>query len=106
MKAKPDLKDVIDVSSRWHTHAHTERLSEVGSIDLDTVPRLLFFPDFAFSRGCHSHSAGHLSLRRRSHSQRGKFGFERHALDFARATQNVLANNHPSVSKCGCLEGR
>lgn len=31
----------------------------------------------------------------------GKFGFERHKLDFARAAQSHLTNNHPSVSECG-----
>lgn len=33
----------------------------------------------------------------------GKFGFQQLKLDFARAAQNVLANNHPSVSGCGLL---
>lgn len=39
----------------------------------------------------------------RASVSRGKFGFQRHKLDFARAAQNVLANNHPSVSECGLL---
>lgn len=104
---------------RAHTSRQTEsiclswRWAEVDGIDLDPSHSFLhsapppFLSYFVFSRGCHSqsHTANHLSRRLRSHSQRGKFGFQQRALDFARAAQNVLANNHPSVSECG-LFGR
>lgn len=99
------------------THTQTDRESiclswqwaEVDGIDLglshsflhSAPPPLLSY--FVFSRGCHSqsHSANHLSQRLRSHRWRGNFGFQQRVPYFARAAQNVLANNHLTVSECG-----
>lgn len=127
VKAKIDLKENSSwlmracdgMRPRAHTSRQTEsiclswRWAEVDGIDLDPSHSFLhsapppFLSYFVFSRGCHSqsHTANHLSRRLWSHTQRGKFGFQQRVLDYARAAQNVLANNHPSVSECG-LFGR